>query len=52
MLGVNVKVCVPLGAYPSQIALMTQTYFNVLLDPETGESATRRLEKARAQPYT
>ncbi len=42
----------PMGATPSDIAKMGQAHFNVLLYPETGESAARYLEKTFGQPYT
>ena len=51
-IGVTVNVCAPLGARPSDIARMASAHFNVLLYPETGESAARWLEKTYTQPYT
>ncbi|EEW26217.1 ferredoxin:protochlorophyllide reductase (ATP-dependent) subunit B [Rhodobacter ferrooxidans] len=51
-MGIAVNVCAPLGARPSDIARMGAAHFNVLLYPETGESAARQCEKALSQPYT
>ncbi len=51
-IGIAVNVCAPLGASPADIALMGAAHFNVLLYPETGESAARYLEKACGQPFT
>jgi len=51
-MGIKVNVCAPLNATPADIARMPAAHFNVLLYPETGESAARWLEKTHAQPYT
>ena len=51
-LGVEVNVAAPLGATPADIARLPAAHFNVLLYPETAESAARWLEKTYAQPYT
>ncbi|KPP92129.1 MAG: light-independent protochlorophyllide reductase subunit ChlB [Rhodobacteraceae bacterium HLUCCA08] len=51
-MGIAVNVCAPLGATPADIARMPAAHFNVLLYPETGESAARWLEKAHGQPWT
>ena len=51
-MGVRINVCAPLGATPADIARMGAAHFNVLLYPETGESAARWLEKAHGQPWT
>jgi len=51
-LGVEVNVTAPMTATPSDIAKMGQAHFNVLLYPETGESAARYCEKTFGQPYT
>ena len=51
-LGVGVNVVAPMGAAPSDIARLGAAHFNVLLYPETGESAARFLERSFAQPYT
>ena len=51
-LGVEVNVTAPMTATPADIAKMGQAHFNVLLYPETGESAARYCEKTFYQPYT
>ena len=51
-MGIEVNVTGPMGASPSDIAKMAQAHFNVLLYPETGESAARYCEKTFGQPYT
>ena len=51
-LGIGVNVCAPMGARPSDIARLGAAHFNVLLYPETGESAARWAEKTLGQPYT
>jgi len=51
-MGVAVNVCAPLNASPADIARMGPAHFNVLLYPETGESAARWCEKTLGQPWT
>ena len=51
-LGFEVNVTAPMGATPSDIAQMGKAHFNVLLYPETGETAARHCEKEFDQPYT
>ena len=51
-MGIAVNVCAPMGARPSDVARMGAAHFNVLLYPETGESAARYCEKTFGQPYT
>lgn len=51
-LGIEVNVTAPMGATPSDIAQMGKAHFNVLLYPETGETAARYCEKEFDQPYT
>ena len=51
-MGIEVNVCAPMGASPSDIARMGQAHFNVLLYPETGEQAARHCERRFDQPYT
>jgi light-independent protochlorophyllide reductase subunit B len=51
-MGVAVNVAAPMGARPTDIARMGAAWFNVLLYPETGESAARWLERERGQKYT
>jgi light-independent protochlorophyllide reductase subunit B len=47
-----VNVCAPFGATPADIARLGAAHFNVLLYPETGESAARYCEKTFGQKYT
>ncbi len=51
-MGVTLNVCAPLGATPDDLRRLGQAHFNVLLYPETGESAARLLEKTCGQPFT
>jgi light-independent protochlorophyllide reductase subunit B len=51
-MGIEVNVTAPMGSTPTDIARMGQAHFNVLLYPETGESAARYCEKTFDQPYT
>jgi light-independent protochlorophyllide reductase subunit B len=51
-IGIAVNVAAPLGASPADIARMGAAHFNVLLYPETGESAARYCEKTFGQPWT
>ncbi|MEO1427060.1 MAG: ferredoxin:protochlorophyllide reductase (ATP-dependent) subunit B, partial [Pseudomonadota bacterium] len=51
-LGIDVNVCAPLGARVDDIRALAAADFNVVLYPETGESAARWLEKNCGQPYT
>ncbi len=51
-LGVEVNVVAPMGARPSDIARLGAAQFNVMLYPETCESACRWLERELGQPYT
>lgn len=51
-MGIAVNVCAPMGSTPSDIARMGAAHFNVLMYPETGESAARYCEKAFGQKYT
>lgn len=51
-MGIEVNVCAPLDARPSDIALLPAAHANILLYPETGESAARWLEREFGQPYT
>lgn len=51
-LGIGVNVVAPMTATPADIARLPQAHFNVLLYPETGESAARHLERTFDQPYT
>ena len=51
-LGIAVNVAAPMGARPADIARMGAAHFNVLLYPETAESAARWCEKTLGQPFT
>ncbi|MEO1679016.1 MAG: ferredoxin:protochlorophyllide reductase (ATP-dependent) subunit B [Pseudomonadota bacterium] len=51
-MGIAVNVAAPMGAAPSDIARMGAAHFNVLLYPETGETAARWLERELGQPFT
>ena len=51
-MGIEVNVTGPMGSTPADTAKMGQAHFNVLLYPETGESAARYCEKTFDQPYT
>ncbi|MDD9923351.1 MAG: ferredoxin:protochlorophyllide reductase (ATP-dependent) subunit B [Boseongicola sp.] len=51
-MGIEVNVVAPMGAGPSDIAQLPAAHFNVLLYPETGESAARWLERTYDQPFT
>lgn len=51
-LGIEVNVVAPMGSEPSDIVNLGAAHFNVLMYPETGESACRYLEKSLQQPFT
>ncbi len=51
-MGIAVNVCAPLDATPADIARLGAAHFNVLMYPETAETAARHLEKTLAQPFT
>jgi light-independent protochlorophyllide reductase subunit B len=51
-MGIAVNVCAPLDATPADIARMGAAHFNVLMYPETAETAARHLEKTLGQPFT
>ena len=51
-MGVGVNVVAPMGATPAQIARLGAAHFNVLMYPETAESAARWMERELGQPYT
>jgi light-independent protochlorophyllide reductase subunit B len=51
-MGIDVNMAGPMGARPSDIARMAAAHFNVLLYPETAESAARYCETAFGQPFT
>ena len=51
-LGITVNVTAPYGATPADITRLGAAHFNVLMYPETGESACRWLEREHGQPFT
>ncbi len=51
-MGIEVNVAAPMGASPTDITRMGAAHFNVLLYPETAESAARWCEKELGQPFT
>ena len=51
-MGIDVNMAGPMGARPADIARMGAAHFNVLLYPETAESAARHCEAAFKQPFT
>ncbi|GFE49436.1 light-independent protochlorophyllide reductase subunit B [Roseobacter cerasinus] len=51
-MGVSVNVVAPMTASPSDIARMGAAHFNVLMYPETAESAARWMQRELGQPYT
>ncbi|MFD1342157.1 ferredoxin:protochlorophyllide reductase (ATP-dependent) subunit B [Litorisediminicola beolgyonensis] len=51
-MGVAVNVCAPYGARPADIARLGAAHANVLMYPETGESACRWMERALGLPFT
>ncbi len=51
-MGIEVNVVAPMPASPSDIARMGQAHFNVLMYPETAETAARYMEREFDQPYT
>ena len=51
-MGIDVNVVAPYGATPPDITRMGAAHFNVLMYPETAETAARWLEKEHGQPFT
>ena len=51
-MGIEVNVVAPYDARPSDIALLGQAHFNVLMYPETAETAARWMQREFDQPYT
>ena len=51
-MGVAVNVTAPLGARPSDLARLPAAWFNVVLYPETADSAARWLERTHGQKAT
>ena len=51
-MGIAVNAVAPMGSSPADIARLGAAHFNVLLYPETAESAARWLEREFGQPWT
>ncbi len=51
-MGISVNVVAPMTASPGDIVRMGAAHFNVLMYPETAESAARWMERELGQPYT
>ncbi|MGR3802546.1 ferredoxin:protochlorophyllide reductase (ATP-dependent) subunit B [Marinibacterium profundimaris] len=51
-IGIDVNVTAPWEATPSDIARLDAAHLNVLMYPETGESACRWMERELGLPYT
>ncbi|ETX14995.1 light-independent protochlorophyllide reductase subunit B [Roseivivax halodurans JCM 10272] len=51
-MGVAVNVCAPYGASPEDITRLGAAHLNVLMYPETGESACRWMECELGLPFT
>ena len=51
-MGISVNVVAPMDATPTDIAKMGAAHFNVLMYPETAESAARWMERELDQPFT
>ena len=51
-MGIDVNVVAPFDATPADITRLGAAHFNVLMYPETGESACRWMQRELDQPYT
>ena len=51
-LGIAINAVAPMGSAPSDIARLGAAHFNVMLYPETAETACRWMERELHQPYT
>jgi len=51
-MGISVNVCAPYGAAPSDIARLGAAHVNVLMYPETGDSACRWMARELGVPCT
>ena len=51
-MGISVNVVAPMDATPTDITRMGAAHFNVLMYPETAETAARWMERELGQPYT
>ncbi len=51
-MGISINVVAPMGSSPKDITQLGAAHFNVLMYPETGESAARWMERELGLPYT
>ena len=51
-MGVSVNVVAPMGSAPNDIKKLGAAHFNVLMYPETAETAARWMERELGLPYT
>jgi light-independent protochlorophyllide reductase subunit B len=51
-MGISVNVVAPMGSTPSDIKRLGAAHFNVLMYPETGETAARWMERDLGLPFT
>jgi light-independent protochlorophyllide reductase subunit B len=51
-MGISVNVCAPMGSSPDDLGRLGAAHFNVLMYPETGESACRWMERDLGLPFT
>ena len=51
-MGISVNVVAPMGSTPAEIRNLAAAHFNVLMYPETGESAVRWMDRELGLPYT
>ncbi len=51
-MGVSVNVVAPMGSAPNDIKRLGAAHFNVLMYPETAETAARWMERELGLPYT
>jgi len=51
-MGISVNVCAPMGSSPDDLTRLGAAHFNVLMYPETGESACRWMERELGLPFT
>ncbi len=51
-MGISVNVCAPMGSSPNDLKRLAAAHFNVLMYPETGESACRWMERDLGLPFT
>ena len=51
-MGIGINVVAPMPATPTEITKLGAAHFNVLMYPETGETACRWMERELGLPYT